>query len=45
MWREKRSTYLLMHARFRCFFVKIISDSYLRSAASLHELSTEVRTG
>ena len=26
-------------------FAKIISDSYLHSAVSLHELSVEVRTG
>jgi len=41
----KRSIYLLVHTMFRCFFTKIISDSYLRSAVSLHEPSTEVRTG
>lgn len=41
----KRSIYLLVHTMFRCFFTKIISDSYLHSVVSLHEPSTEVRTG
>lgn len=45
MWREKEAHIYSCIPGFVAFFVKIISDSYLRSAASLHELSVEVRTG
>lgn len=41
----KGRIYLLAQTMFRCFFKKIISDSYLHSVVSLHEPSTEVRTG
>lgn len=44
MWREKKHIFAC-DTMFRCFFTKIISDSYLHSVVSLHEPSTEVRTG
>ena len=45
MWREKKHIFACAYHVYVAFFTKIISDSYLHSVVSLHEPSTEVRTG
>lgn len=44
MWREKKHIFACAY-HVSLLFAKIISDSYLHSVVSLHEPSTEVRTG